>query len=63
MRGKTMALSGDHLMTVREAVAETQQSSGMAHLADRTRAGEMDSLPMVQAAIAAVERVLKGLFE
>jgi hypothetical protein len=58
-----MTLSGDHLMTVRAAVADTQRAGGLQHLAERTLRGEMDATPMVQAAATAVERVLKGMFE
>lgn len=55
-------LSGDHLVAVREAVAETQRSCGTPHLAEMTLKGEGDHLPMMQAAATAVERVLRGLF-
>jgi hypothetical protein len=55
-------LSGDHLVAVRQAVADTQRACGMPHLAELTLKGEADQLPMMQAAAAAVERVLKGLF-
>lgn len=54
-------LSGDHLITVREAVADTQKQGGFAHLAEATLKGEADQLPMMQAAATAVERVLRTL--
>jgi hypothetical protein len=56
-------LSGDHLITVRRAVADTQQRLGNGQLAERTLKGEADQLPMMEAAALAVERVLKGMFE
>jgi len=59
----TAALSPDQLVTVRRAVAAEQRRSGVAHLADRTEAGEMDTTPLMQAAIAAVAAILKELFE
>jgi len=55
------ALSGEQLITVREAVADTHRSTGLAHLADRTLAGELDGTPMMQAAVTAVERVLRRI--
>ena len=58
-----ISLCPDQMSTVREAVAEQQEATGLAHLAGRTRRGEMDATPMVQAAATAVERVLKGMFE
>jgi hypothetical protein len=58
-----MSLSGDHLVTVREVVADWQRSNGFPENAERTLRGEMDHQPIVQCACAAVERVLKGMFE
>jgi hypothetical protein len=55
-------LKGDHLITVREAVADTPRSCGTPQLAERTLKGEGDQLPMMQAAVTAVERVLNGMF-
>ena len=54
-------LTGDQLRIVREAVADTQRSSGLAHLAERTLQGECDQVPLMQAAVTAVERVLADL--
>ena len=56
-------LSGDHLIAVREAVADVQHRLGFPENADRTRRGEMDGQPIMQGAISAVERVLRGMFE
>ena len=56
-------LEGDHLIIVRQAVADTQQSIGMGHLAEQTLRGDGDQLPMMQAASLAVQRILKGMFE
>ncbi|HWT12272.1 MAG TPA: hypothetical protein VN231_05935 [Allosphingosinicella sp.] len=55
-------LSGDHLIAVREAVAGVQRRLGTPHLAERTLKGEGDNLPMMEAAAAAVDRVLRGRF-
>lgn len=55
-------LSGDHLLTIREAVAEAQDRAGLTSMAERTRRGEMDDLPMMQAAVHSVERVLREMF-
>lgn len=65
MVAKAMAparVNGDHLLAIREAVADEQHRLGFPELAGRIRAGECDQLPIMQAAIAAVERVLKGMF-
>jgi hypothetical protein len=56
-------LSGDHLLTVREVVADWQRSHGFPDNAERTLRGEMDSQPIVQCACAVLERVLKAMFE
>lgn len=56
-------LSGDHLVIVREVVADVQRQSGMPEQAVLTIAGEMDALPMMRAAIGAVERVLGSLVD
>ena len=58
-----MADVGDHLATIRAAVADSQDRSGMSSLAARTRAGEMDRAPIMEAACAAVAAVLKEMFE
>jgi hypothetical protein len=57
------ALTGDHLIIVRQAVADTQRACGTPHLAELTLRGDADQLPMMQAAATAVQRILKGLFE
>lgn len=53
-------ISGEQLEIVRVAVADTHRASGLAHLVERTLAGELDAAPMIQAAALAVERVLRG---
>lgn len=53
-----MRLSPALLVLVRAAVADMQEASGLGAIAERTRRGEMDQLPVMQAAIAAVERVM-----
>lgn len=56
-------INGDHLVSTRAAVADVLQAQGMAENAERTRRGEMDDLPMMRAAIGAVERVVAGMFD
>lgn len=58
-----LMLGGDHLVTIRHAVSEVQEDLGLLEMARRTRCGELDGQPIMQAAIRAVERVLKGMFE
>jgi hypothetical protein len=55
-------INGDQMVAVREAVAGVQRELGFGHLAERILRGEMDGQPMMRAAIAAVERVLRGMF-
>ena len=56
-------INGDQLLVVREAVAEVQHQAGLPSMAERTLRGEMDNLPIMQAAIYSVERVLGGMFD
>lgn len=56
-------LAGDHLIIIREAVARSLEEDGLVSLANRTRAGELDTQPTMCAAMAAVSAVLKGMFE
>jgi hypothetical protein len=60
MSGPT--INGDQLIAVREAVADVQKQLGLGHLAERILRGELDGQPIMLAAIAAVERVLRGMF-
>lgn len=53
-------LPREQLLLVRQAVADTQQSIGLAHLAEGTLRGDGDQLPMVQAAALAVRRALEA---
>lgn len=53
-------IDGDQLELIREAVAGIQQACGFEGTAARTLAGEQDQLPMMQAAIAAVENVFQA---
>jgi hypothetical protein len=55
-------LNGDHLMTVRRAVAHSYQSDGMPLAAERTLAGDADDFPRMKAGIAAAEAILRGMF-
>lgn len=55
-------IGADHLLTVRRVVAEQHRKNGVPELAERTERGEMDTTPVMAAAIAAVEAVLEELF-
>lgn len=56
-------LNGDHLLAVREEVARSYQEDGLSQIAAAVAAGRFDDGNRMRAALAAVERVLKGLFE
>lgn len=63
MNGARQNTISDHLITIREAVADVQDDAKLYDLARRTRAGEMDLSPMMEGARCAVARVLKEMFE
>jgi hypothetical protein len=54
-------LTGDHILTVRRAVAEAVPPH-QPRLKARILAGTFDECPLMAAGIAAAERVLEGLF-
>lgn len=56
------AINADQMVTIRAAVAEQHRRNCCPELAERTERGEMDTTPMMQAAVTAVERVLEGMF-
>lgn len=56
-------LNGDHLMTVRRAVALSYQSDGMPLAAERTLAGDADDFPRMKAGLAVAEAIVRGMFE
>lgn len=58
---RTPPLGGDHVFTVRRAVAATLPPH-QPRLTERVLAGEADHLPLMRAAYAAAERVLAEMF-
>jgi hypothetical protein len=58
-----MTLNQDQVMEVRRAVAVLCRRDGLAELAEQTDRGELDTGPMMRAALAGAEAVLTGMFE